>query len=101
MNVMRIAITRLEAISATVLDLAIDFTVMAPLVKVTYTKIIGHRSVVAYYNNIPVDIDECAEDRDGCAQICTDTDSSYFCSCEVGYDLARDRHGCNGEKKTT
>ena len=39
MNVMRIAITRSAVISATVLDLAINYIVMAPLVKVTYTKI--------------------------------------------------------------
>ena len=50
---------------------------------------------------MPVDIDECAEDTDGCAQICTDTDGSYFCSCEIGYDLAEDQHGCIGKEKHT
>ena len=46
-----------------------------------------------------LDIDECAENSDGCAQNCTDTDGSYTCSCEVGYDLAYDGRGCNGKKK--
>ena len=43
------------------------------------------------------DIDECAEDRDGCAQTCTDTDGSYVCSCTTGYRLANDSLGCDGE----
>ena len=44
-----------------------------------------------------IDINECAESIDNCAQICTDTDGSYTCSCEAGYDLASNGHGCNGE----
>ena len=44
------------------------------------------------------DIDECAEDMDGCAQICTDTDGSYTCSCDSGYNLANDSHGCDGKQ---
>ena len=47
-----------------------------------------------------IDINECAENRDSCAQICTDTDGGYSCSCEAGYDLASDRRGCNGENKS-
>ena len=43
------------------------------------------------------DIDECAEDTHDCAQMCTDTDGSYMCSCDVGYDLAFDSHGCDGD----
>ena len=44
-----------------------------------------------------LDIDECTEDIDGCIQTCTDTDGSYTCSCDVGYDLAKDGHGCDGD----
>ena len=43
------------------------------------------------------DIDECEEDIDGCEQECTDTDGSYNCSCSLGYTLAIDEHGCDGE----
>ena len=44
-----------------------------------------------------VDIDECFDDIDGCAQQCTDTDGSYNCSCGSGYTLASDDHGCDGK----
>lgn len=43
------------------------------------------------------DIDECTEGADGCAQTCTDTDGNYTCSCDVGYKLANDQHGCDGQ----
>ena len=42
------------------------------------------------------DVNECAEDTDNCAQICTDTDGSYVCSCASGYLLTNDSHGCDG-----
>lgn len=42
------------------------------------------------------DIDECIEDIDGCVQTCTNTMGSYTCSCNAGYRLASDNHGCNG-----
>ena len=43
-----------------------------------------------------VDINECAEGVDDCAQICTDTDGSYICSCAPGYLLTNDSRGCDG-----
>lgn len=43
-----------------------------------------------------IDIDECAEGTDGCTQTCTDTKGSYVCSCDTGYRLANDSHGCDG-----
>ena len=45
---------------------------------------------------IASDINECEENTDGCAQMCTDTESAYICSCRSGYRLASDRHGCDG-----
>ena len=44
-----------------------------------------------------LDINECAEGADGCAQTCTDTEGSYTCSCGVGYELGHDQHGCDGQ----
>ena len=41
-----------------------------------------------------IDIDECAEDIDGCAQICTNEVGSYFCTCLTGYQLATNEHAC-------
>ena len=43
---------------------------------------------------IILDVDECAEDLDGCAQTCMNEVGSYSCSCLSGYQLASDRHGC-------
>ena len=47
-----------------------------------------------------VDIDECTEDIDGCAQICLNVAGSYSCYCGSGYRLASDHHGCNGNLRT-
>ena len=43
-----------------------------------------------------LDINECLEDTDNCAQTCTDTDGSYTCSCDAGYELANDGLQCDG-----
>ena len=43
-----------------------------------------------------VEIDECAEDTDGCDQYCTNLNGSYVCSCNRGYHLASDGHNCEG-----
>ena len=43
------------------------------------------------------DIDECALNRDGCAQNCQNIIGSYVCSCNVGYRLNADRHTCGGK----
>ena len=45
---------------------------------------------------IPVDIDECATDNGGCDQNCHNTTGSYYCTCNIGYLLDDDKHGCNG-----
>ena len=42
-----------------------------------------------------LDIDECAEDIDGCAQTCTNSVGDYSCACDIGYHLASNRHSCN------
>ena len=44
-----------------------------------------------------IDIDECIEDTDACAQNCTNSIGSYTCSCVSGYRLANNRLGCNGQ----
>ena len=43
------------------------------------------------------DINECAENSDGCEQMCTDTDGSFVCSCRDGFRLGSDRRSCDGE----
>ena len=108
-----IVTTLMEAIPVSVLDLATGFSSMELLVKVCDKKVLMVSSLglintiilrlshchnwLATFFLFIIDIDECAESRDNCAQICTDTDGSYTCSCEAGYDLASDGRGCNGE----
>ena len=48
------------------------------------------------WNTVP-DTDECADGIDDCAQVCTDTDLGYTCSCRSGYRLASDGRGCDGK----
>lgn len=39
-------------------------------------------------------INECSENNGGCDQICIDTQGSYACNCETGYNLGPDDHTC-------
>ena len=41
-------------------------------------------------------VNECNTDNGGCQQICTDTVSSFECSCREGYELDQDGRSCNG-----
>ena len=34
------------------------------------------------------DVDECAENSDGCNQTCTNTPGSFVCSCQAGFTKA-------------
>lgn len=40
------------------------------------------------------DMNECAVNNGGCAQICTDTPTSFTCSCNAGYFLDSDGLSC-------
>ena len=40
------------------------------------------------------DIDECIEDA--CDHNCTNTDGSFICSCNDGYELDDNGRSCNG-----
>ena len=48
--------------------------------------------------NFNADIDECAINIDGCDQICTNTNGSFYCSCNTGYRLNVDNKTCDGTK---
>ena len=41
-----------------------------------------------------IDLDECAVNKGGCDQVCTNTQGSYQCSCNPGY--TKRGHGCYG-----
>ena len=42
------------------------------------------------------DINECALNNGGCQHKCINTDGSYYCSCDTGYDLQQDKLSCQG-----
>ncbi len=46
------------------------------------------------------DVDECAEDTDGCEQTCTNNNGSFLCSCNTGFTLTFDNLGCDGKWNT-
>lgn len=46
---------------------------------------------------IMTDVDECATNNGGCEDSCTNTEGSYFCSCDPGFKLDDDGHSCNGK----
>ena len=46
-----------------------------------------------------IDINECKTNHNGgCDHICTNTDGSYYCTCQDGYDLMMDNSSCVGMK---
>ena len=53
--------------------------------------------IIIIHSCIFIDINECVEKVDGCAQNCTNEDGGYSCSCIPGYHLATDGHGCEGQ----
>ena len=45
-----------------------------------------------------LDIDECSENSDGCAQVCSNTVGSYTCRCNPGFTInTSNARQCTGE----
>ena len=42
------------------------------------------------------DINECATSNGGCETTCTNTDGSFTCSCDSGFQLNGDGLSCDG-----
>ena len=47
--------------------------------------------------NFLLDIDECADHKSDCDDICINTNGSYSCQCSDGLRLLRDKKSCGGE----
>ena len=47
-------------------------------------------------DDIIIDIDECEIHNGGCDHYCTNTNGSYYCSCQDGYILKKDNSSCEG-----
>jgi hypothetical protein len=79
--------------------LAIGWTQMAGLVVVSeqsyWTAKCGSHASNKFV--FAADIHECNESLHLCEQVCTNTESSYECSCNPGYTLSINRFSCNSE----
>ena len=49
-----------------------------------------------YYTN-DTDIDDCAVNNGGCAQVCLNTLGSFSCACVNGFQLSGDGRNCSGK----
>ena len=45
---------------------------------------------------LTIDIDECAQSNGGCSTFCNNTDGSFSCMCDKGYELDEDGRQCIG-----
>lgn len=46
---------------------------------------------------LPTDRNECGLANGGCEHVCTNTDGSYDCSCNSGFQLGSNGRTCKGE----
>ena len=61
------------------------------MLALSYCHILLHN----HFNTTFVDINE-SEGYNDCHQICTNTEESYYCSCDTGFSLAADGGTCIG-----
>ena len=43
-----------------------------------------------------LDVNECKMSNGGCDHVCTNNNGSFFCTCNAGFILDKDRLGCPG-----
>ena len=43
-----------------------------------------------------LDVNECLINNAGCKHNCKNTDGSYYCTCNSGFELSSDNHKCEG-----
>ena len=47
-----------------------------------------------------LDMNECTNGNHSCEHNCQNTDGSYTCSCNTGYNISSNGLSCNGKKLT-
>ena len=47
------------------------------------------------------DTNECSIANGGCEDVCINTNGSYLCDCQDGFELSTDGHNCTGMLITT
>ena len=55
---------------------------------------------MSFYHSCFVDIDECKLNVVRCEQECYNTEGSYFCECNDGYDMESNGYNCTSMKST-
>ena len=45
------------------------------------------------------DLNECLSNNAGCDHRCINTNGSYYCECDNGFELLSDNHTCEGKNK--
>ena len=76
------------------------FNIWVPWWKEQYLHLLGVQDLPLQQNFFFIylkDIDECAVNNGGCDQNCTNTEGSFYCSCQMGYNLNEDGRTCDGE----
>ena len=65
-----------------------------------FTEYFSHWALVdwqtLFVGSLVTDVNECNTNNGSCAQNCTNTVGSYYCTCGTGYTLNSDNHACNG-----
>ena len=80
-DALRYAETFLEALSVNVVMDTISLKIVPHTVQVMYQsyKIISIKRTAT-------DTNECLNNNGGCQQLCTNTNGSFYCSCQSGYN---------------
>ncbi len=94
MEDVNILVPTLRAISAVLVKLDIAWTAMDLTVQVQY---MYSYVVLSCLQDPLTEIDECATNNGGCEHNCDNTDGSFFCSCDSGYQLDNSSLNCSGK----
>ena len=84
-------------VMSVLVSLAIDSLMMTThaMVQIVHIIVLEMASII-----LLIDINECGEEIDGCAQNCINTNGSYTCGCNTGYRLGNDGYSCYGSLDT-